>query len=45
VHLEMPGEASVADSHALCDHLEQELRALMPGAQVLIHVEPRGSDG
>jgi cation diffusion facilitator family transporter len=45
VHLEMPGEVSVADSHAVCDHLEQELRALIPGAQVLIHVEPRGSDG
>jgi cation diffusion facilitator family transporter len=45
LHLEMPGEASVADSHALCDHIEQDLRALMPGAQVLIHVEPRGSDG
>jgi len=45
VHLEMPGEASVADSHALCDHIEQDLRALMPDAQVLIHVEPRGDDG
>jgi cation diffusion facilitator family transporter len=44
VHLEMPGEASVADSHAVCDHIEQDLRALMPGAEVLIHVEPRGDD-
>jgi cation diffusion facilitator family transporter len=41
LHLEVPGEKSVADSHALCDHLEEDLKALIPGAEVLIHVEPR----
>jgi cation diffusion facilitator family transporter len=40
VHLEVPGEQSVAEAHALCDHLERDLRELIPGAQVLIHVEP-----
>jgi len=41
LHLEVPGDRSVAESHALCDHLEQDLRRLIPGAQVLIHVEPK----
>jgi cation diffusion facilitator family transporter len=40
VHIEVPGEQSVADAHAFCDHLESDLRELIPGAQVLIHVEP-----
>lgn len=45
VHLEVPGNQSVADSHTLCDHLEQDLRELIPGAQVLIHVEPAREHG
>jgi cation diffusion facilitator family transporter len=45
LHLEVPGDRSVADSHALCDHLEQDLTRLIPGAQVLIHVEPMRDDG
>ena len=45
VHLEVPGQLSVAQSHALCDHLEQDLRKLIPGAEVLIHVEPKRVDG
>lgn len=40
IHIEVPGDLSVNDAHDLCDHLEGELRELMPGAQVLIHVEP-----
>jgi cation diffusion facilitator family transporter len=44
LHLEVPGEKSVAESHALCDHLEDDLQALIRGAQVLIHVEPRRGD-
>ncbi len=45
LHLEVPGEKSVADSHALCDHLESDLKALIPGAEILIHVEPKREDG
>lgn len=45
VHLEVPGHLSVAQSHALCDHLEQDLRKLILGAEVLIHVEPKRVDG
>jgi cation diffusion facilitator family transporter len=40
LHLEVPPAMSVAEAHALCDHLEQDIRALMPNSEVLIHVEP-----
>jgi cation diffusion facilitator family transporter len=40
LHLVVPGEESVSEAHALCDHLEQELRSLLPRLEVLIHVEP-----
>ncbi len=45
LHLEVPGDESVSDSHALCDHLEGELREIMPGAEIMIHVEPKRADG
>ncbi len=41
LHLEVPGEESVAEAHALCDHIEQDLLALLPNAQIMIHVEPK----
>ena len=40
LHLVVPGEQSVAEAHELCDHLEADLRALLPRTEVLIHVEP-----
>jgi cation diffusion facilitator family transporter len=39
-HLVVPGTMTVADSHAICDRLEAALGEAVPGAQVLIHVEP-----
>jgi cation diffusion facilitator family transporter len=45
LHLEVPGHLSVAQAHALCDHLEQDLRKLIPGAEIMIHVEPKRADG
>jgi cation diffusion facilitator family transporter len=39
-HLVVPGEMTVAASHAICDRLESALREAVPGAEVLIHVEP-----
>jgi cation diffusion facilitator family transporter len=39
-HLVVPGGMSVFDSHAICDKLEQALRAEIQGARVIIHVEP-----
>jgi cation diffusion facilitator family transporter len=39
-HLVVPGTMTVATSHGICDRLEEALRRAVPGAQVLIHVEP-----
>jgi cation diffusion facilitator family transporter len=40
LHLVVPGGQSVADAHALCDHLEADVTALLPRSEVMIHVEP-----
>jgi cation diffusion facilitator family transporter len=40
LHLVVPGGISVADAHQLCDDLEEHLHRLLPGSEVLIHVEP-----
>jgi len=45
LHLVVPGDISVAEAHALCDDLEADLRGLLPGAEVLIHVEPQPERG
>lgn len=39
-HLVVPGDMTVAQSHEICDRIEGALEAALPGAQVLIHVEP-----
>jgi cation diffusion facilitator family transporter len=39
-HLVVPGGMTVAESHAICDRIEDALTAAVSGAQVLIHVEP-----
>jgi cation diffusion facilitator family transporter len=41
-HLVVPGEMTVADAHHICDRLEDAIRVEVPGAEVLIHVEPEG---
>jgi len=43
LHLVVPGGQSVAEAHALCDHLESDLTALLPHSEVMIHVEPEGN--
>jgi cation diffusion facilitator family transporter len=40
LHLVVPPNLSVQEAHALCDHLETDIRDLLPRAHVLIHVEP-----
>jgi len=40
LHLVMPKEASVADAHRVCDHLEKDLRKRFAGSRITIHVEP-----
>jgi cation diffusion facilitator family transporter len=39
-HLVVPGHMTVAASHAICDRLEAALQEAVPGAEVVIHVEP-----
>ncbi len=39
-HLVVPGSMTVADSHAICDRLEDAIRKDIEGAQISIHVEP-----
>jgi cation diffusion facilitator family transporter len=40
LHLVVPGQMTVARSHGICDRIEAALIRAVPGAQVLIHVEP-----
>ncbi|WP_050920727.1 cation diffusion facilitator family transporter [Deinococcus gobiensis] len=40
-HLVVPGEMSVREAHAICDRLEDALRAELDEVQVTIHVEPQ----
>ena len=39
-HLVVPGERTVREAHEICDRLEDALKEAVPGARVLIHVEP-----
>lgn len=39
-HLVVPGLMTVAESHAICDRIEEALRAEMPHLVITIHVEP-----
>ncbi|MEE2830065.1 MAG: cation diffusion facilitator family transporter [Myxococcota bacterium] len=39
-HLVVPGVMTVAESHSICDRIEQALEAAFPGLQATIHVEP-----
>jgi divalent metal cation (Fe/Co/Zn/Cd) transporter len=44
-HLVVPGAMSVAQSHRICDTLETAIGEAVPGAEVLIHVEPEDEAG
>lgn len=39
-HLVVPGTMSVKDAHVICDRVEAAIEAELPGAEVVIHVEP-----
>ena len=39
-HLVVPGRMSVAESHAICDRIEEALKADVHDASITIHVEP-----
>jgi cation diffusion facilitator family transporter len=39
-HLEIPGDVSVAESHKMCDAIEDDIKQKLNNAEVNIHVEP-----
>lgn len=39
-HIVVASEMSVAESHAICDRIEEALKAEIPSVRVIIHVEP-----
>ncbi|MEZ2130499.1 MULTISPECIES: CDF family cation efflux transporter EmfA [unclassified Sinorhizobium] len=41
-HLVVPAAMSVRQAHDICDRLEDAIRAIHPGAEITIHVEPEG---
>ena len=42
LHVLVPAEWTVAQGHELAHEVEDEIRAALPGAAVLTHVEPLG---
>jgi cation diffusion facilitator family transporter len=41
-HLVVPASMAVGEAHAICDRLEDAIRAIHAGAEITIHVEPEG---
>jgi cation diffusion facilitator family transporter len=39
-HLVVPGIMSVSEAHVICDRIEAQMRAVLPGVRVSIHLEP-----
>lgn len=44
LHLVQRKDIPLADAHAVCDHIEDEIVKIIPGAHVTIHVEPGEPD-
>lgn len=42
VHLLVPGDWSISRGHALADRFENEVRAALPEANIVTHIEPAG---
>lgn len=40
LHLELDDELTLTQAHAIADEIEQEIRALLPGSEVIIHQDP-----
>jgi cation diffusion facilitator family transporter len=40
LHLVVPYNKSINAVHAICDRLEEEIKNVLPGADVTVHVEP-----
>lgn len=44
LHVTVPKDMSVSDSHDLVERLEREVRKALPGCTVVVHVEPCGKE-
>lgn len=44
LHLEMDGDISLVDAHRIADQVESSLRAVYPGAEIIVHQDPAGID-
>lgn len=44
MHLEMDGKLSLWRAHEIAEQVENELREVFPGAEVIIHQDPHGVD-
>ena len=42
LHLELDGDLSLDDAHAITDQVERQLMRAFPGAEVMLHQEPAG---
>ena len=40
LHLELHGDLSLENAHAIADEVEAEILAFLPGAEVMIHQDP-----
>jgi cation diffusion facilitator family transporter len=44
LHIVMPRNFSIENAHAMCDHLEQDIKDKIRSANVIIHAEPCNSE-
>jgi cation diffusion facilitator family transporter len=44
LHIVMPRNLSFEDSHAMCDHLEKDIKEKLSTADIIIHAEPCSSE-
>jgi len=44
LHMVMPRNTTVENAHAMCDHLEQDIKDKITSANVIIHAEPCNSE-
>ena len=42
LHVLVPGDWTVQHGHDLLEHLERDIRGVVPGAQIFTHLEPQG---
>jgi cation diffusion facilitator family transporter len=43
MHLLVLGDSHIEEAHRICDHLEQDIKKMIPEAEVNIHIEPARS--